>query len=847
MRLLHSSGLLYVGLTQLLFYRFTYSISTGNIPSPVKGQTMIAIGFTGKNEESIWTFFTSLTLALLVVYQAAVFCLAFFRLVQALLHQRKIENKGSDKAHFINGIGWISAAAKLGAVETVVGFGGGDFGIDMTRRILRMLSRACMCIGVVKGYVLLLVGLLVLYAKFYPRISVDVVEDFQAVETEIVSAGKSGRQNFRRSRVMQYISNPRQSTFRQLSPTATGFQGIPDLSSNIYSSSNEKVQSLKAPHYTTFSQRQSMQTLQSSLPNMDYFSSITGQSEKSRVTVQFNNGTPKLYMRFSKLEVPSPGLIANSLKSRPQSEWYSSGEKSRPYTQSSYYFDPEKNSLESDTEELQRPKPSFHHEKADSSYRDSLHSTPSLNGPFEIVNTPVRKLSQEIAKPRIVRARSKSESSKAAPTPIFTSPLPHNITPETMAVMAFPEPIYYPPVQPQPSRPTTQEFNSSRVKSMASVKSVPDSIQAVRELAHQFPGPPAPFQYMPESETHSSWEEESRTSVLYPPGGMTPQAFGSPSELAFNITPEYKAAVTPTNRTFTDSQEPIDPFVDEEHSKEDYQLSSKPIYAPVGKPLRESLKVVVPPFVSRTRAMPEVPETAQATTPGTTVSGISMLELMARETSGDDDQYLDLGMALDTGTSRQFRPNRSSTTPRRASTLRTPITARKYTPKDERFSRIAEWVDSSATLAAAKEQAEAEMPTRDMSLQNLHDRGKSIDNLSIPWPKTDIPSQHNDEKSGRGGATSKKKPQLSRLKSVGRVPNQKTPILMEARHARASLHLRPIIIPPKNGNMPEAIQVESGSLESVGYGKGVLRDSEVLGMEDDFPVRGKTVQATTYF
>ncbi|KAF9563831.1 hypothetical protein CPC08DRAFT_721403 [Agrocybe pediades] len=786
-------------------------VTIRNIPSSVKGQSMIAIGFTGKKEEGLWTFFTSLTLALLVVYQAAVFCLAFFRLVQALLHQRRIENKGSDKAHFINGIGWISAAAKLGAVETVVGFGGGDFGLDMTRRILRMLSRACMCIGVIKG--------------------VDVVEDFQAVRTEIVSAGRSGRQSFRRSKIMQYISNPRQSTFRPLSPTAAGFPAPSRPRSNYMQESDEKM--FKAPHYTTFSQRQSMISSQSDLAKVDYFASVRTLSDKTRVTVQFDNGTPKLYMRFSKLDVPSPRTFADNIKSRPQSEWYSNSQGSRPFTRSSYYFESEKHASDDQCADLQRPQPAFHNEKVSDtlSYRDSLNSMPSLNGPFEIVNTPVRKLSQETAKPRIVRARSKSEASKS--TTAMPTPLPHNLAPETMAVMAFPEPIYYPalpvepsrpptqevsssrvkpvrnkpatPPHPQPSRPPTQEIDSSRVKSMTSVKSATDSIQAVRELAGQFPGPPAPFQYMPESETHSSWEDESPSSVLYPPIGQVPLALGSPSELAFNnndgpnnalspaarsstilvgrmpVTPEYRAVMSARSRTLSQvqAQQPIDPFEDEE----DYQLSSQPVrYAPVGKPLREALKVVVPPFVGRPLAKADIPQSAaEAVTPGTTVSGISMLELLTRETSGQEgDQYLDLGMALNTGTSRQFRPNRASNsaatpTPRRASSsMKTPTTARKYTPKDERFNRIAEWVDTSATVDAAKEQAEAEMPARDNSLQNLHDRGKSIDNLSIPWPKaeTDVAGQESEDHETGGTA---KKPQLSRLKTVGRVPNQKTP------------------------------------------------------------------------
>lgn len=128
--------------------------ATGTIlPSQKNTSTRIAAGFTNSHEELLWTFFTSMTLALLIVYQAAVFCISFFRLARAIINQRRIEKEGSDKAHFINGMGWICIALKLGALESVVGFAGGAFGADLTRRIMRMAARGCLCIGIVKGYV----------------------------------------------------------------------------------------------------------------------------------------------------------------------------------------------------------------------------------------------------------------------------------------------------------------------------------------------------------------------------------------------------------------------------------------------------------------------------------------------------------------------------------------------------------------------------------------------------------------------------------------------------------------------------------------------------------------------
>ena len=114
---------------------------------------MTAVGFTSKEDATLWTFFTSLTLAVFTVYQAIFFFFAFFRVIQVLLQQRHIEKEGSDKMHFVNGMGWMAGGAKLGAVEMVVGFVGGGFGLSLTRRAIRLVSRICFIIGVAKGYV----------------------------------------------------------------------------------------------------------------------------------------------------------------------------------------------------------------------------------------------------------------------------------------------------------------------------------------------------------------------------------------------------------------------------------------------------------------------------------------------------------------------------------------------------------------------------------------------------------------------------------------------------------------------------------------------------------------------
>lgn len=117
---------------------------------------MLGIGFSPPHDQSIWLFFTSLTLALLAGFQALIFSLTFYKLVKALVDQRHIDTSGrqDSEAHLVKGTGWIAAGVKIGAIETIIGFagpGGDGFYAAFIRRLLRTVSRACVIIGVVKG------------------------------------------------------------------------------------------------------------------------------------------------------------------------------------------------------------------------------------------------------------------------------------------------------------------------------------------------------------------------------------------------------------------------------------------------------------------------------------------------------------------------------------------------------------------------------------------------------------------------------------------------------------------------------------------------------------------------
>lgn len=251
----------------------------------LNGLSTVAIGFNSPSDQNFWFFFTSLTLALLTAFQAVAFCITFIRLIRAFISQRNFEATASDQAYLFRGTAWIAGALKLGAIETVIGFVPSSFGIVLTRRILRFLSRAFLCIGIVKG--------------------VDSVVDFARVNDEMVS-----KKQFRRSQLRQMVSNPRLSTFQQLSPSATAFHTTP-----------------RAPRIT---EEPTGPRAPAGLVGMDQFTVIRDDS-RQRVTIHFQDGAPTLHMRFSALDLPSPTTIVETVKSRPPSEWGTPSRRASSY------------------------------------------------------------------------------------------------------------------------------------------------------------------------------------------------------------------------------------------------------------------------------------------------------------------------------------------------------------------------------------------------------------------------------------------------------------------------------------------------------------------------------------
>lgn len=100
-------------------------------------------------------FLRSTSLALLVIYQALTFLVFFVRLASCILAQYNIEDRAASEYEGIlfRGLGWLAVGAKISAIESAAGFATTSFGVILTRRVLRMIGRACLIIGVIKGFV----------------------------------------------------------------------------------------------------------------------------------------------------------------------------------------------------------------------------------------------------------------------------------------------------------------------------------------------------------------------------------------------------------------------------------------------------------------------------------------------------------------------------------------------------------------------------------------------------------------------------------------------------------------------------------------------------------------------
>ncbi|KAI9438039.1 hypothetical protein H4582DRAFT_1952276 [Lactarius indigo] len=123
-------------------------------PDPDNGNMYYQLGGPGlAAHEFARELLSSTSLALLSVAQGLTFLLFFVRLASSLVKQRNIEDSAATEREGVlfRGLGWLTVGMKLSMTETALGWVTPSFGLVLTRRGLRMIGRACIIIGVVKG------------------------------------------------------------------------------------------------------------------------------------------------------------------------------------------------------------------------------------------------------------------------------------------------------------------------------------------------------------------------------------------------------------------------------------------------------------------------------------------------------------------------------------------------------------------------------------------------------------------------------------------------------------------------------------------------------------------------
>jgi len=748
------------------------------VPIQSAGQSSVTIGFTSKGKEGSWTFFSSFTLAILFVCQATVFCFALFRLVQTIGHQKRIDSRGSSSSS-IKGTGWITVAMKLGAIEALVGFAGGSFGVAITRRVMRLISRAFLVVGMVKGYVIVSINQKATWLKLY---SVDVVEDPQAISSEKYGDEKS-RRPFRKSDLRELISNPRYSTFRQLPTDAIAYHPPP-----------------QAPLYVTRRKQNGPGLPTEPRP---------GVRDEERVTVLFSKGKPVLHLRLSDLDLPSPVVFADEIKTRSNLDWVVI-DRANPTALGSATTPINKSAIVAPGADdvLEPPNSGFlasRIQSFDGRPRESINSIPSLKSdeqhPAEIIVGP-----RTIGKPARAQVYQTLRAIATA------APGPRSALASTSPVTFSPESKRYSPViLKNPRRGTTGTDGFSKSDSQAfTIRSASSSIKAVRELAPQFPGPP-PSTWKGETDkgaetvrkqdslatitqlAYAAKEDDDDSTATHPILFVPKNDSDDDRPVSFNQISRAPSP-SPLKPTGLFPVRPIDPFDDDESSKSPGGLESVP--SPINvrpKPDGESLL-----------------STTFSNHSSDTISGVQ----------DEDNDYKGgkISAAIVTGNSGVFNTIPAIRTPAPLSPRTRglialgsgePDPAQASSPRTSNFRRIAQWVDSTektmtpnrATIAIPSPIAPGGASS--ISAQNLHERGLSIDNLTIRWVKSEAEQRKLKLATTPTTPTGYKD---VKVRNIGRAPSRSTPAVQTGHVVRGSLHLEQIYHPPPIETLPTSLK-----------------------------------------
>lgn len=236
------------------------------------------MGFSRTSDRSGWTVSTSFELVFLIVLQGFTFIYEIYLVIQAV-HERRTYSETSsdydDASLRISSGTWTAVGAKIGVIEVLLGFVDGGFPVVFTRRILRMLSRICVYIGVSKSYAWLL--LLCLYTVSH------TYSPFSSAQMQF----QDGRSH-QSSSIRDMISAPRGATFARLSANASSFYALPRARG-------------AGP--------------------ADAFATGNGYGTRDmagrRVTIQYDGqAAPTLNLRLSDLNMPHPEVFSNSYEQR---------------------------------------------------------------------------------------------------------------------------------------------------------------------------------------------------------------------------------------------------------------------------------------------------------------------------------------------------------------------------------------------------------------------------------------------------------------------------------------------------------------------------------------------------
>ena len=270
-------------------------------------------------------FLRSASLALLVIYEAATFLVFFIRLASCVLAQYNIEDRAASEWEGIlfRGLGWLVIGAKISAIETATGFATTSFGVILTRRVLRMIGRACIIIGVIKGFAsphCFFLAYQIDNVYFRP----DRKEEFLILDTDKAKDFLKGTRKLRLSGVRANISSPQlvQSTMtRRLSTMVSLRQSratfpfpLPRLNTPItYPLEQTPVPSRRStvvmPDEPT----------RVSPPAKSRPAPLTLErvSSESHVSVVHSNGrAPTLVLRLSPMDLPRSSVLAAAMSAK---------------------------------------------------------------------------------------------------------------------------------------------------------------------------------------------------------------------------------------------------------------------------------------------------------------------------------------------------------------------------------------------------------------------------------------------------------------------------------------------------------------------------------------------------